>query len=132
MLSRSGQVSDLFSPEANLYRVRMRDHSSRLVMADPIRWGASASDLYWRKSVYHTLAAARNAKKERGWTPMEKAYVVSHLVNAVGHYQHFLWFLLEDFGWSKRVLDKLGVRQIAFDLASNQEEFGYSKMTESA
>ncbi len=128
LLSRSSHVCDLFTPEGALYRARLRDHAGRLTAADPVRHGAAAAEAFWRKGVYETLSAARGLKQGGQWTPMERAYVVGHVLNGVGHYEHFLWYLLHDFGWSKKVLEKLG--PVRLDVISAEEDFGNCKATQ--
>lgn len=62
LLSRASHVCDLFTPEAVLYRVRLRDHCARLVAADPIRHGSAAVEAFWRKGVYETIVTSRSVK----------------------------------------------------------------------
>ena len=71
----------------------MRDYSLKLWNADPVQNGVSAVDLYWRKGIYDTFTAAKSIKQ--GWTPVERAYVKSHLYNGVGFLHHVL-ALLDD------------------------------------
>ena len=56
-------VADLFKPQVALLRVKMRDYSLKMWSADPVANGVSAVDLYWRKGLYDTLAAAKNIKQ---------------------------------------------------------------------
>lgn len=92
-------MSDLFHPEITLLRVKLRDYSLKLWHSDPPRNGVQAAEVYWKKGVYDTLTVARNIKK--GWTPVEKAYVRSHLVNSVGHFHHLL-ALIDEIGSAKK------------------------------
>ena len=66
----------------------MRDYSLKMWNADPVKNGVSAVDLYWRKGIYDTFTAAKTVKQ--GWTPVEKAYVKSHLFNGIGFLHHIL------------------------------------------
>ena len=86
--SRCRFVADLFKPQVALLRVKMRDYSLKLWNADPVQNGVSAVDLYWRKGIYDTFTAAKSIKQ--GWTPVERAYVKSHLYNGVGFLHHVL------------------------------------------
>ena len=51
---------------------------------------------------------------KRGWTPMERSYVTSHLLGGVGFYENLLWTLLEDTEWPKKVLQRLADLKVDF------------------
>ncbi len=53
--------------------------------------------------------------------------MVGHLLNSIGHYEHFLWYLMDDLGWSKKVLEKLG--PVKLDILSAGDRFGNGRMT---
>jgi hypothetical protein len=61
-VAKCKHVTDLFSPELTLFRVKLQDYASRLFAADPVRHGTSAMDIYWRKGLYETLVTARGVK----------------------------------------------------------------------
>lgn len=86
--SRCRFVADLFKPQVALLRVKMRDYSIKMWNVDPVKNGVSAVDLYWRKGIYDTFTAAKTVKQ--GWTPVERAYVKSHLFNGIGFLHHIL------------------------------------------
>ena len=66
----------------------MRDYCIKMWNEDPVKNGPSAVDLYWKKGIYNTFTAAKTVKQ--GWTPVEKAYVKSHLFNGIGFLHHIL------------------------------------------
>ena len=61
-LPKCGNAAALFSPQLQLYRVKLRDYCLRLVTADPLRLGSNSLDILWRKGVYDTLVAAKTFK----------------------------------------------------------------------
>ncbi len=68
--------------------MKLRDYTLKLWSHDPVKHGAHAVDLYWKKAVYETLALARNIKQ--GWTPVERGCVQAHLLHSAGHFHHLL------------------------------------------
>ncbi len=55
--------------------------------------------------------------------------MVGHLLNGIGFYDHFLWVVVADFGWSKKVLDALG--DVAMDFTT-KNPYGHSKISQSS
>ena len=114
-LQRAKSVKDLFNPDLIQARLKIGDYSLRLFKADPLKLGLASLDLYWRKGVYDTFSTGRKVVKGR-WSDEDKAYMEAHLLAAVGYFHDLIGLIVEDFGWSKKVLEEVKMLRVDFVL----------------
>ncbi|XP_069679962.1 nonsense-mediated mRNA decay factor SMG5 isoform X3 [Periplaneta americana] len=94
---RAQTCNDLFSPTVETQRVRLREYCERLIFSDPIGYGRKGEELLWRKGYYDVVTTAKRLRKNNTWSPLEIAYMQSHLAAGVGHYHHLLFRLQIEF-----------------------------------
>ena len=85
------KVENLFSPSLNGLRSKIRDIAGNFIKNRLYSSQHSGIlDYAWRKGSYEIIQHARKLKINQTWNNLETAYMKSHLINCMGHYQHLL------------------------------------------
>ncbi|XP_021922099.1 protein SMG5 isoform X2 [Zootermopsis nevadensis] len=94
---RAQTCNDLFLPNVETQRVKLREYCERLIFSDPVGYGRKGEELLWRKGYYDVVTTAKRLRKNNTWSPQEVAHMQSHLAAGVGHYHHLLFRLQIEF-----------------------------------
>ncbi|KAJ9575995.1 hypothetical protein L9F63_007095 [Diploptera punctata] len=94
---RAQTCSDLFLPNLEAQRVKLREYCERLIFSDPVGYGRKGEELLWRKGYYDVVTTAKRLRKNNIWSPMEIAYMQGHLLAGIGQYHHLLFRLQTEY-----------------------------------
>lgn len=89
-------ISDLFTPNLQIQRTKLRDYCERLIFSDPILYARKAEEVLWRKAYYDVVSSAKQLKRVE-YIEREKAFLQTHLNAAIGFYHHFITRLQSDY-----------------------------------
>ena len=96
---RCNNIFELFSSAGAplILRSRLRDLVWRALKSSSSanEIANKALELGWRKIYYEPIHVARRLKKRGTWSPEDAAYVVSHIINGIGHYHSVITFLCD-------------------------------------
>ncbi|GLH03494.1 Uncharacterized protein GBIM_09387 [Gryllus bimaculatus] len=94
---RAQSCTELFLPNAETQRLKLRDYCERLIFSDPLGFGRKGEELLWRKGYYDVVTTAKRLRKNNVWSQDEEAHLQRHLYAGVGHYHHIIFRLQIDF-----------------------------------
>jgi hypothetical protein len=60
---RAQTCIDLFSPNVETQRVKLREYCERLIFSDPVGYGRKGEELLWRKGYYDVVTTAKRLRK---------------------------------------------------------------------
>lgn len=89
-------ISDLFTPNLQIQRTKLRDYCERLIFSDPVLYARKAEEVLWRKAYYDVVSSAKQLKRLQ-YTEQDKAFIQTHLNAGIGFYHHFISRLQSDF-----------------------------------
>lgn len=61
--NRALTAIDLFTPNGEALRAKLRDYCERLIIDDPINYVQKTEELLWRKAFYDIVSSAKKLKK---------------------------------------------------------------------
>lgn len=60
---RAQTCIDLFLPNVETQRVKLREYCERLIFSDPVGYGRKGEELLWRKGYYDVVTTAKRLRK---------------------------------------------------------------------
>lgn len=60
---RAQTCNDLFLPNVETQRVKLREYCERLIFSDPVGYGRKGEELLWRKGYYDVVTTAKRLRK---------------------------------------------------------------------
>ena len=130
--SHAKATRDLFSVQAHLLRMKLREYAERLLFSSSLIPSQKIEEILWRKGFYEDVSTAKRLRKvidinkiasllvfvsyclqsqlhfplqDNQWLPEERAQLVIHLKCGVGFYHHLLLCLQALFGITSACID---------------------------